>query len=99
MLWPAGGFESRFAPWQLVTYAFLHGSAGHLFFNMLALWMFGSEIERLFGWRYYLRYYFACVVTAALCHAVVTSWMGGPEVPMVGASGGVFGLLLAYGLY
>jgi membrane associated rhomboid family serine protease len=98
-LWLPGGFGSRFELWQVVTYAFLHGSTGHLFFNMLALYMFGSEIERLFGWRYYLRYYFACVLAAAACHLAVTSWLGGPPVPTVGASGGIFGLLLAYGLY
>ena len=98
-LWPPGGFESRFELWQLLTYAFLHGSLGHLFFNMLALYMFGREIERLFGPRYYLRYYLACVLSAAACHLLVTAWIGGPPVPTVGASGGIFGLLLAYGLY
>ena len=98
-LWPPGGFESQFQLWQLVSYAFLHASLGHLFFNMLALYMFGSEIERLFGSRYYLRYYFACVLTAAVSHLLVTAWIGGPPVPTVGASGGIFGLLLAYGLY
>jgi membrane associated rhomboid family serine protease len=98
-LWPPGGFESRFQPWQLVTYAFLHGSLGHLFFNMLALTMFGSAIERLFGARFYTQYYLACVVAAAASHLVVTSWMGGPALPTVGASGGVFGLLLAYGMF
>src|SRR5262245_34252386 len=98
-LWPPGGFDSQFQLWQLVTYAFLHGSVGHLFFNMLALYMFGGAVEMLFGWRFYLRYYLACVVTAALLHLLITGWMGGPAVPMVGASGGIFGLLLAYGLY
>jgi membrane associated rhomboid family serine protease len=98
-LWPPGGFESGFAPWQLVTYSFLHASLGHIFFNMLALYMFGGEIERLFGTRYYTLYYFACVVTAALTHLVVTSWMGAPPAPMVGASGGIYGLLLAFGIY
>jgi len=88
-----------FQVWQLVTYAFLHGSLGHLFFNMLALYMFGSEVERLFGPRSYLQYYFASVVAAALCHVVVVSWIGGPPIPTVGASGGVYGLLLAYGIY
>ena len=73
-LWPPGEFGSQFEPWQLVTYAFLHGSLGHLFFNMLALYMFGREIEQLFGWRYYLRYYFACVemsTTAGLARVLV----------------------------
>jgi membrane associated rhomboid family serine protease len=98
-LWPPGGFESRFAPWQLVTYAFLHANFAHIFFNMLGLYMFGSEVERLFGSRFYLAYYFGCVVSAALCHLAVTGWMGGPPVPTVGASGGVYGLLLAFGVY
>jgi membrane associated rhomboid family serine protease len=98
-LWPPGGFESRFELWQVLTYAFLHGSVAHIFFNMLGLYMFGSEIERLFGSRYYLAYYFGCVVSAALTHLAVNAWMGGPGYPTVGASGGVYGLLLAFGIY
>jgi len=98
-LWPPGGFDSNFQPWQLVTYAFLHGSLGHIFFNMLALYMFGGDIERLFGTRYFVLYYFACVVTAAITHLVVTAAMGAPAVPMIGASGGIYGLLLAFGIY
>jgi len=98
-LWPPGGMDSRFAPWQLVTYAFLHANFSHIFFNMLALYMFGGEIERLFGSRYYLAFYFASVITAAITHLVITTSMGSPPVPMVGASGGVYGLLLAYGMY
>jgi membrane associated rhomboid family serine protease len=98
-LWPPGGMDSRFAPWQVVTYAFLHANFSHIFFNMLALYMFGGEIERLFGSRYYLGFYFASVVTAAITHLVITTSMGSPPVPMVGASGGIYGLLLAYGMY
>ena len=98
-LWPPGGMESRFAPWQLVTYAFLHASFPHILFNMFGLYMFGSEVERLFGTRFYLLFYGASVVTAALTHLVVTALMGSPPVPMVGASGGIYGLLLAYGMY
>jgi membrane associated rhomboid family serine protease len=98
-LWPPGGFESRFEPWQLLTYAFLHGGFAHIFFNMLGLYMFGSEVERLFGSRFYAAYYFGCVVSAALTHLAVTSWMGGPPIPTVGASGGIYGLLLAFGMY
>ncbi len=99
MLWPPGGLESNFEPWQIVSYAFLHGGFTHIFFNMLALYMFGSEIERLFGARFYAAYYFGCVVSAALSHLAVNSWMGLPPHPTVGASGGVYGLLLAFGLY
>ena len=98
-LWPPGGLESQFEPWQLVTYSFLHGSVAHIFFNMLGLYMFGSEIERLFGSRFYLAYYFGCVVSAALTHLAVNAWMGVPPYPTVGASGAIYGLLLAFGVY
>ncbi len=92
-LWPLG---THFMPWQVVTYAFLHGSIGHLFFNMLGLWMFGSELERLWGGKRYLQFYFASVLTAALTQLVVGLLIGG--APTVGASGGLFGLLLAFGM-
>lgn len=94
-LWPGSGF----APWQLVTYSFLHGGMAHLLFNMLGLYMFGPDIERLFGSRFFLFYYFAAVIAAALLHLGITMAMGGPEVPTVGASGGLYGLLLAFGWY
>ncbi len=101
MLWPpaSGPLGSRFEIWQVVTYSFLHANVAHIFFNMLALYMFGGEIERLFGSRFYAAYYFVAVVSAAVTHLVVTSWMGGPPVPTVGASGGVYGLLLAFAIY
>jgi membrane associated rhomboid family serine protease len=100
-LWPLGASPFRgvgFAPWQLVTYAFLHGSITHLAFNMFALYMFGGAIEQVFGSRRYLAYYLVCVVFAALAQLAVAG-MTGDFYPTVGASGGVFGLLLAYGLY
>jgi len=100
-LWPFGAARITgvgFAPWQLVTYAFLHGSMLHLLFNMFALYMFGGAIEQVFGPRRYLAYYLVCVVTAALAQLLVAMLTGG-FYPTVGASGGVFGLLLAYGLY
>lgn len=86
-----------FRPWQVFTYAFLHGGTMHLFFNMFALYMFGQAIEELLGTRRFLVYYFTCVVTAAAAQLVVTKMMGS-SAPTVGASGGVFGLLLAYGM-
>ena len=95
-LWPPG---AGFAPWQLVTFGFLHGGFAHIFFNMLGLYMFGSDIERLFGSRYFLLYYFACLVSAALCQLLVVSLAGGPVYPTVGASGALYGLLLAFGMY
>ena len=98
-LWPPGGFDSRFEPWQIITYSFLHANLAHIFFNMFALYMFGGEIERLFGSRFYALYYFAAVITAAITHLIVSAWMGAAPVPMVGASGGIYGLLLAFGVY
>jgi membrane associated rhomboid family serine protease len=102
-LWPLGaseatGGQAGFAPWQLVTYAFLHGSLLHIGFNMLALYMFGSAVERVFGERRYLVYYFACVVSAAVTQLLVANLMNA-VYPTIGASGGVFGLLLAYAIY
>jgi membrane associated rhomboid family serine protease len=95
-LWPWD--TPLFHVWQLVTYSFMHGSPAHLFFNMFALYMFGSEIERVLGTQRYLIYYFASVVGAAALHLIVTR-ASGLVVPTVGASGGVFGLLLAFGMF
>ena len=94
-LWPIGaGFE----PWQLLTYAFLHGGLLHIAFNMFALYMFGGPVEQVFGPRRYLTYYVVCVLSAGLVQ-LLTSAMTGAVYPTVGASGGVFGLLLAYAIY
>jgi len=97
-LWPVSSPD--FEPWQVVTYAFLHdrSTVAHLFFNMLALFMFGSDIERVWGARRYLRYYLVCVVSAALVQLLVSAVSGGAAYPTIGASGGVFGLLLAFGM-
>jgi len=101
-LWPFGSAQVGGAPefqlWQLVTYGFLHGSLTHLFFNMFALYMFGGEIERLLGSRRFFTYYLVCIVGAAVAQLVVLGNLNLPPVPTVGASGGVFGLLLAFGL-
>ncbi len=94
-LWPVG--SGLFQPWQLLTYAFLHGGMFHLFFNMLGLWMFGAELERLWGPRRYLHFLLAGVVAAALTQLLVT-WLTNSNVPTVGASGGLFALLLAFGM-
>jgi membrane associated rhomboid family serine protease len=100
-LWPwanLGPGVPRFMPWQLVSYAFLHGGFMHLFFNMFAIYMFGGEIERLFGRQRYITYYFLCVIGAALMHLIVVRIAQLPPAPAVGASGAVFGLLLAFGM-
>ena len=96
-LWPAGAQGSPFMPWQVVTYSFLHGDMMHIFFNMFALWMFGRELELMMGPKRFLTYYFTCVVGAGLIQLIVAQVQGG-LYPTVGASGGVFGILLAYGL-
>jgi len=93
-LWPLG---SNFMPYQVVTYAFLHGDIAHLFFNMLGLWMFGAELERLWGPKRFVQFYAASVLTAALTQLLVNALLGS-QVPTVGASGGLFGLLLAFGM-
>jgi membrane associated rhomboid family serine protease len=96
-LWPFGVPNSPFAPWQLITYGFLHGNLSHIFFNMFGLWMFGRDLERLMGPRRFLIYYFTCVAGAGFVQLVVAGTQGG-LYPTLGASGGVFGILLAYGL-
>jgi membrane associated rhomboid family serine protease len=87
--------------WQLATYSFLHGSVSHLLLNMLTLWMFGSQEEQDWGSRKFLEFYFFCVVGAALVTMAV-SYTGlpgtSPLVPTIGASGGIFGLLIAFGM-
>jgi len=88
--------------WQLVTYSFLHANIGHILFNMLALWMFGSTLEQYFGGRRFLEFYFFCVVGAALVTVLLTFTMGdflrmSPETPTIGASGGIYGVLLGFG--
>lgn len=110
MLWPfgehpvydaVGSTTIGFLPWQLVTYGFLHGSTPHLLFNMLALAMFGAPLESTWGSRRFAIYYFTCVAGAGLVQLGVATWtlgQGQGAYPTLGASGGVFGLLLAYGM-
>jgi membrane associated rhomboid family serine protease len=95
-LWPIA--SGRFHPWQIVTYAFLHGSFAHIFLNMFALFMFGRGLELYWGGRRFLGYYFVCVIAAALTQLAVEGAGGGAE-PVLGASGGVFGILLAFAWY
>jgi membrane associated rhomboid family serine protease len=90
--------------WQLGSYMFLHVGLFHLLFNMLALWMFGTELERIWGTRYFLKFYFACGIGAALLTVAfsllpfeVAANLRGSAI--IGASGAIYGLLLAYALY
>jgi membrane associated rhomboid family serine protease len=89
-----------FSWWQIVTYSFLHGSFTHIAFNMLALWMFGGPVENVLGARRYTLFYFACVIGAACAQlAVMDLFQSAQFYPTVGASGGVFGLLLAFAMF
>lgn len=102
-LWPLAassmtGGQVGFQPWQLVTYAFLHGGLVHLALNMYALYLFGSALEQVVGPRRYIAFYVVSVLAAGITQLVVTA-VSGSLYPTVGASGGVFGILLAYAVY
>ncbi len=94
-LWPLG---TQFAVWQLITYAFLHGSLAHIFFNMFALYMFGGALESFWGPRRFLLFYLVSVLAAAATQLTVQVLAQSGE-PVIGASGGIFGLLLAFAWY
>ncbi len=96
-LWPPGS-GGAFHVWQLLTYGFLHGSLLHLGFNMFAIWMFGVELERRWDELHYLLTFLFSVVVAAVTQIGVSGFLPGGG-PVIGASGGVFGLLLAYALH
>lgn len=109
LLWPVGDFNlgagseglplsMGFQPWQLLSYGFLHGSFAHLFFNGIALYQFGARIEMVWGAQRYLAFFLVCVVGAGLCQLLFMAMMPGTAGPTLGASGGVYGLLLAYAM-
>ncbi len=91
-------FVRVFAFWQLVTYLFLHAGIGHVLWNMLALWMFGVELERAWGTRRFVGFYLACGVAAGLAAVIAAYLFGGTNVPIVGSSGAIYGVLVAYGV-
>lgn len=93
-LFPLG---QGFLPWQLVTYLFLHGGFFHIFFNLLALWFFGVELENLWGTKRFLIYYFICGIGAGISNIVLTPLFTTP-LPTIGASGAIYGVLLAFGM-
>lgn len=97
---PAGfALQHRF--WQLITYAFLHGDVVHLVLNMMMLVFIGSEIEALWGMRRFASFYFFCTTIAGGAYLMLQMFVLGPDalhLPMVGASGAIYGLLMAYGL-
>lgn len=94
----------NFRIWQVITHMFMHAGISHIFFNMFALWMFGTIIEQRFGAKRFLIFYILCGLGAALCHQLVQGYqfnsLGDPmilRIPTVGASGAVYGLLFAFG--
>jgi membrane associated rhomboid family serine protease len=95
-LWPVD--DPLFRPWELVTYSFLHEGVTHIFFNMFALFMFGRPLEEFWGSRRFGIYYLVCVLSAGGTELVVQNATQGGG-PVIGASGGVFGLLLAFAWY
>src|SRR5215831_4089616 len=105
-LWPVGHFVVAqfdspvgFKVWQLVTCGFLHANLLHLAINMYALWMFGSDVERAIGPRHYLTLYFSSLLCSSATQLAVVSMMTSTGVyPTVGASGAIFGILLAFGM-
>lgn len=96
-LWPATHSQSPFAPWQLLTYGFLHGNLTHIAFNMFGLWMFGASLERIWGARRLAAFLAVSVLCAATVQLLVTTFLGS-HAPTVGASGGLFGLLMGFAM-
>lgn len=97
---PFGQVAPHFQIWQLVTYSFLHGGILHIALNMYGLWLFGSRMEYVWGPKTFALYYFVCVIGAGLVQLFVSTHSAGTGgiYPTIGASGGVFGLLLAFGM-
>ncbi|HVO76266.1 MAG TPA: rhomboid family intramembrane serine protease [Ignavibacteriaceae bacterium] len=107
-LMPLDGYEAgrrgleiitwNFYPWQLITYQFMHGGFAHIFFNMFSLWMFGMEIENLWGSKKFLYYYLLCGISAGIFHLALSPLLTGGTGPTIGASGAIFGVLVAFGM-
>ncbi|GAB3034693.1 MULTISPECIES: rhomboid family intramembrane serine protease [Oleiagrimonas] len=108
-LWPLGPEQTGMTPagnvvhvgfqvWQLVTYGFLHGGVMHILLNMYGLFLFGGAIERTLGTRNFVIYYFVCMIVAALAQLAVVHFFTGGFYPTIGASGAIFGILLAFGM-
>jgi membrane associated rhomboid family serine protease len=109
-LMPLEGFEAgrrgiepivwNFYPWQLISYQFMHitSGIGHILFNMFALWMFGMEIENMWGSKKFLTFYLLCGVSAGIFHLILSPILSGAGVPTIGASGAIYGVLIAFGV-
>lgn len=95
-LWPLG--SGLFRIWQPLSYMFMHAGLDHIFFNMFALWMFGYVLENYWGTKRFVAYYLVCGIGAAITHMAMSLLFKMPLVPTVGASGAVYGILLAFGM-
>lgn len=95
-LFPIG--SPLFRWWQFITHMFMHGNFAHIFFNMWSLFVFGPLLERLWGSKKFLIFYFVCGLGAALCHELVLMTQPLSNIPTVGASGAIYGLLLGFGM-
>ena len=82
--------------WQLATYMFLHGGVWHILLNMFSLWMFGSDLETTWGTRRFLQFYFFSGIGAGICVILLNYAFGNPRIPTIGASGAIFGILMAW---
>jgi membrane associated rhomboid family serine protease len=89
---------NHFMFWQLATYMFLHGGFGHILWNMLALWMFGADLEQSWGTKRFLQFYFFSGIGAGICVVIANYIAGTPDTATIGASGAIFGILLAYAM-
>jgi membrane associated rhomboid family serine protease len=95
---PIGSSVFPFYPWQLVTYLFMHADFWHIFLNMFALWMFGMELENIWGSKRFMTYYFMCGVGAGLANLLIAPLFTTMNLPTVGASGAIYGILVAFGM-
>ncbi len=95
-LWPLS--SGHFLPWQLFTYMFLHEGFTHILFNMLMLWWVGVQVEQAWGTKRFLIYYFVCGLGGATAHLLLSGFFGMASGPMLGASGAIFGVLVAFGV-
>lgn len=95
---PIGSTVFPFYPWQLFTYMFMHAGFWHIFMNMFALWMFGMELENIWGSKKFLTYYMICGVGAGLANLFVSPLLTEISAPTVGASGAIIGVLVAFGI-
>lgn len=97
VLWKFGLSIQEFRPWQLFTYMFLHGSWSHIIFNLLTLWMFAGSLEERWGGKLFIKYYIYCGIGAGI-FITAMNYYTGSHSPTIGASGALYGILLAYGM-